>query len=143
LSPTAPPSSPRLPPVRAVLAVAAGGAVGGTARTYLSLVFPVEVGAFPWTTYLENVAGAFLLGFVLAVSVSRGRLAGSSELRPFLATGVLGSFTTFSTYTLETLQLVAAGEQVLSVAYALGSILVGVGAGSAGLVAGRVLEARR
>ncbi|MBA3524093.1 MAG: CrcB family protein, partial [Geodermatophilaceae bacterium] len=85
-----------------LLAVAAGGAVGALARHGVDLLLPVEPATFPLGTFAVNVAGCLLLG-VLAGALyqpDRHRL-----VLPFVVTGVLGGFTTFSTYTVQTVDL--------------------------------------
>jgi fluoride exporter len=90
----------------ALLAViAVGGAIGATARYLIGQAWPTPQGAFPWATLVINVSGCALIGVLMVVVtdvLTRQRL-----LRPFLGTGVLGGFTTFSTYTVDILQLIA------------------------------------
>jgi CrcB protein len=92
-----------------VLAViAAGGTIGATARYLTGLTWPAPPGGFPWATLIINIVGCALIGvlMVLVTDVwTRQRL-----LRPFLGTGVLGGFTTFSTYALDIQHLVTAGH---------------------------------
>src|SRR4051794_14883819 len=79
------------------LVIAAGGALGSLARWGLNEALPQEGGRFPWATFAENVGGCLVLGvlMVFLLDVWRPTRYG----RPFLAIGVLGGFTTFSTYT--------------------------------------------
>ena len=90
----------------AVLAViAVGGAIGATARYLIGLAWRTPAGGFPWATLVINIAGSALIGvlMVLVTDVwTRQRY-----LRPFLGTGILGGFTTFSTYTLDIQRLIA------------------------------------
>ncbi|MEP7192468.1 MAG: fluoride efflux transporter CrcB [Actinomycetota bacterium] len=89
-------------PVLAV--IAAGGAVGAAARYLIGLAWPTPIGAFPSSTLAINVLGCALIGvmMVLVADVwSRQRL-----LRPFIGTGVLGGFTTFSTYAVDIQRLI-------------------------------------
>ncbi|MFD9045825.1 fluoride efflux transporter FluC [Streptomyces zaomyceticus] len=118
--------------------VAAGGALGATARYGAGLLWPTPEGAFPWTTFTVNVLGCALLG-VLMVLLTERPAEWSSEpphplLRPFLGTGFCGGFTTFSTYSLETERLLSAGDPTRGLLY-LGATavtaLLGVGAGVA------------
>jgi fluoride exporter len=83
-----------LPPLPFVLAVGAGGAIGAVMRHAFIMAFPRQAGAFPFVTFAENVVGSFLPGVVLISLLRAPALA--ARWRPFLATGVLGSFTTFS-----------------------------------------------
>lgn len=104
--------------------IAVGGVVGSLARYGVATALPHHGTAFPWATFAVNVAGCLLIGallwFVLEVWVT-GRYA-----RPFLAVGVLGGFTTFSTYAVETLGLLRDGAAGTAVAYAAGSLVAGL-----------------
>ncbi|MFC7815214.1 fluoride efflux transporter CrcB [Streptomyces sp. NPDC057367] len=98
-----------------LLAVAAGGALGAAARYGASLLWRTEPGAFPWTTLLVNAAGCAVIGvfMVLVTDVwSAHRL-----LRPFFGTGVLGGFTTFSTYAVDIQRLLRGGDPGTALAY--------------------------
>lgn len=107
-----PTTGPRLVPHRrrrsrrrhgdVLAAVAAGGAVGTLARYGLETAFPTDLANFPWTTLWINLAGCLLLGVVLYIVFERR--PPSRLLRPFLAIGVLGGFTTFSTFAVEVAQ---------------------------------------
>jgi fluoride exporter len=134
------PHPPALPPWRQVAAVAAGGAIGGSLRHGLGLAYPVLPGAFPWVTLSENLLGAFGLGLLLTLLLTRWQGAGT--LRPFLATGVLGSFTTFSTLSLEVVQLAAGGQPGLALVYSAASLVLGLAAALAGVKLGHRLARR-
>ncbi|GHE39629.1 CrcB family protein [Streptomyces sp. OfavH-34-F] len=115
-----------------VLAViAAGGALGALARFEASRLWPTPAGAFPWTTLLVNAVGCLAIGvFLVAVTEI---FTAHHLLRPFLATGVLGGFTTFSTYCVDIERLVDAGHAATALAYlattaAAAMAAVGVGA---------------
>ena len=102
-----------------VAVIAAGGALGGLARWALNSVVPSTEGAFPWSTFVENVTGGLLLGAVMVVLLdvrAPGRYA-----RPFLGVGVLGGFTTFSTYTSETRALLLDGRAPVALTYLFGT----------------------
>ena len=88
--------------LRVVAAVSAGGVLGALARFALSTAWPHEAGDFPWVTWVINVTGCFLLGMLMAL-IAR-RWPAQRYIRPFLGTGVLGGYTTFSTWAVETLQ---------------------------------------
>jgi CrcB protein len=107
--------------------VAAGGVLGTAARAALGLAFPQAPGAFPWTTGAINLIGAGLLGLVLGLV---GRLRASSvwapRVRLALGTGLLGGFTTYSTFAVETVRLTESGRPWLGLAYALGSLAAGI-----------------
>lgn len=117
------------------LAAAAGGALGALGRWGVAEALPRDGGGWPWATLLVNLAGCLVLGLLI------GRvLAGSPGppwLRPFLATGVIGGFTTFSAFAFETVQLTDAGRPLVAAAYVLISVAGGVAASALGLLAGR------
>lgn len=101
-----------------VAAVSAGGVIGALGRYAVVSAWPHAAGGFPWGTLLVNVSGCFLIG-VLTAAVGRW-WPGQRFIRPFLGTGVLGGYTTFSAWALETLQ----SRPGLAVAYA-GATVVG------------------
>ena len=103
-----------------VLAVAVGGAVGALARWGLEAWQPPPAGAFPWTTFGINVSGTVLLALLPASAFVRRH----QVLPPALGTGVLGGFTTLSTFSEETRSLVAGGHTGLAATYVLGSVAV-------------------
>ena len=105
------------PPPRLVAAVAIGGALGALARWGLGELAPDGTG-FPWTTFAINVSGSFLLAMLPAFFVVRR----SPVLAAGLGTGVLGGYTTLSTYSEQTRALLAAGDAGLAAAYLLGTL---------------------
>jgi CrcB protein len=109
-----------------LLVIAAGGALGSLARWGLSLALPHQVGGFPWATFDANVTGCLLIGLLMVVVLDV--LPPHRHLRPFLGVGVLGGFTTFSTYMLDTRALLVAGRPGLAAAYLLGSLAAGLAA---------------
>lgn len=115
--------------LRRILLVAAGGTVGTAARLALGLVVP-DAGGFPFAVLIANVVGALLIGVLAA------RLPASADLRLMLGTGVLGGFTTYSAFMTGTVSLWT-DAPVLAVAYALGSLVLGLGAAALGLRLGR------
>lgn len=124
-----------------VLAViAAGGMLGATARFKLSEALPTEAGHFPWATFWTNLSGSFVLGFLLIVLLER--FPPTRYLRPFLATGILGAYTTMSTYAVETALLFKDGHAAIGLLYGLGSIVAGVFVAYAGIVAARLAPRR-
>ena len=130
------PDTPRGRPDLAVLAVVAvGGMIGASARYGVTRGIPPQPGGFPWATFWVNVSGSFVLGLLLVVILER--LRPTRLLRPFLATGVLGAFTTMSTYQVETALLVKDGHVATAVGYSLGSVAVGLTVAYLGLLAGR------
>src|SRR5438132_1567613 len=99
------PDATRGRPDLAVLAmVAIGGMAGASARYAVNRAIPTPAGGFPWATFWINVSGSFLLGLLLVLILERFRT--SRLLRPLLGSGVLGAFTTMSTYQVETALLV-------------------------------------
>ena len=118
--------------------VAAGGAIGSVFR-YLVGVLSVRLAGlnFPWGTLAVNVAGSFLIG--LLVELVARRLNASMEMRLFLVTGVLGGFTTFSSFSLDAVALFERGALGLSAVYVLASLVVSIAAVFAGLALGRSL----
>lgn len=112
------------------LAVAAGGAAGTLAR-YLIGVAWARPGAFAWWTLTVNVIGSLVLGLVIGVAGARG--AASSTLTLALTVGVAGGFTTFSTFSVETLALIERGESLRAAAYVTASIVLGLLAAALGL----------
>ncbi len=108
---------------RAVLAVSLGGALGALLRWGLGELGG-DGGGFPWTTFAINVSGSFVLALLPAVPAIRSR-----PLWPlFLGPGVLGGFTTLSTYAEESRALFAAGDTTLALAYLLGTLAACVAA---------------
>jgi CrcB protein len=126
-------------PADVLAAVAAGGALGAPARYAVGRL--LSTGSFPWATFAVNAVGSFALGFVLVLFLER--FPPSRRLRPFVATGVLGAFTTYSTFAVETDLLVRAGRLGLAVAYVVATVAVGLAAVRAGMVVGRVIPAGR
>ena len=101
-----------------LVAVALGGAVGACARHGLLVAFPDRSTGFPWTVFGVNVAGCLLLALLPAFEVVRRR----PLLPPLLGTGVLGGFTTMSTYAEQSRSLVAAGEVGTAATYVVGTL---------------------
>lgn len=118
--------------------VATGGAIGSVFR-YLVGVWSVRLAgpSFPWGTLAVNVVGSFLIG--LLVELVARRLNASTEMRLFLVTGVLGGFTTFSSFSLDAVSLFERGALGLSAVYIMASLLVSIAAVFAGLALGRSL----
>ena len=120
--------------------VALGGALGSVARYASSVTAARWFGAgFPWGTLFVNVAGSFAIGVLAALVAVDGRPLLGADARAFVIVGVLGGFTTFSSFSLETLELArggALGAAALNVVGSLALCLVGVwlGFASAGLL---------
>jgi protein CrcB len=118
----------------AYLWIALGGALGSVGRAWLALAVARLTGAqFPWGTILINVVGSFVIGFFgTLTAVSEGRFALSAEARAFVMVGLCGGFTTFSSFSLQTLELARDGRPgqalaniALSLVLCLGSVAAG------------------
>ena len=120
-----------------VLAIAVGGAVGALARHYVSgAVIKLTGTGFPWGTFAVNILGSLLMGFlVIAFAL---KFESSQALRGFLTIGLLGSFTTFSTYSLEGALLIERGDWAGAALYMGGSLIVGLFALFAGMWFGKL-----
>ncbi|MFF4583051.1 fluoride efflux transporter FluC [Streptomyces sp. NPDC001389] len=106
------------PQARVIAAVAVGGALGATARYALALLWPAGSEGFPWATFWTNVVGCALIGVLMALISEEGRRSPHPLLRPFAGAGVLGGFTTFSTYAVDFSRLLDAGRAGLALVYA-------------------------
>ena len=122
-----------------VLLVALGGALGSVARYGVGAAAAQLMGpAFPWGTLVVNLTGSFIIAAVMHVALTGTSI--SMEMRIFLTTGILGGFTTYSSFNYETLALVSSRAYGLA-ALNLGATVVGcLGAGVLGLAAGRALS---
>lgn len=119
----------------AVTVVALGGALGALARWGIGFAWPAPPGGFPTATLLINVVGCLLMG-VLVVHVVELRAA-HPLVRPFLGVGVLGGFTTFSTFALDTQQLITGGHLGIGLGYLSATVLGAVVATTLGLTLAR------
>ena len=120
----------------AYLLAAIGGAVGALARWAVSLAVP-PVAGWPWPTLLVNLTGCLLIGVLLAVLPSR--FPSATWARPLLGVGVLGGYTTWSTFAVEVVRLTEDGAWVLGAAYLVTSLVGGVAAVATGLLATRAV----
>ena len=118
-----------------LLVIAAGGATGSLLRWGLTLLLPHPAGAFAWATFTANVTGAFLLGVLMVFVVDVW--PPSRYVRPFWGVGVLGGYTTFSTYMLDARAALVAGRAALAGAYLFGTLAAGLVAVWAGVAAAR------
>jgi fluoride exporter len=132
-------------PSRALLltVIGVGGALGTLARYELGVHVRTVGYGWSWATFAANLSGAFLLGLLVALVARFWRSA--HYLRPALGTGVLGGFTTFSTYMVETVQRLDHGHAGLALGYVVATLLGGVALAYAGLAVGAqsLHEARR
>jgi CrcB protein len=124
--------------VLAVIAV--GGAVGAAARYGVSSLAPYRDGHFPWGTFVVNVTGCLAIGVLMVLVLDVW--PSHRYLRPFAGVGVLGGYTTFSTYALESRDLLATGHAATAMAYLLGSVLAGVTAAALGILVTRAVVER-
>ena len=109
-----------------LLHVALGGAIGASARYLTSVAAMRLIGpGFPWATLFVNVAGSFLMGVIVVLLAREG---GTKAAGPFLMTGLLGGFTTFSAFSLDALALYERGQVALAGAYVLGSVILSLAA---------------
>lgn len=115
------------------LLVAAGGAIGASLRHGAGILSVRHLPAtWPWATFSVNLLGGFAMGLVAGWFALKAA-EGGQDLRLFLATGVLGGFTTFSAYSLETMNMLRSGEAGKAFAYAALSIIFSVAALGLGL----------
>ena len=122
----------------ASLYVLAGSALGGLARFWLSAWMVGLLGPrLPWGTLLINVLGSFVIGWFGALTGSGGRLAVSEEVRAFVMVGLCGGFTTFSSFSLQTLVLLQQDEFGWAVANVAGSVALCLACVAAGYELGR------
>ncbi len=111
-------------PMVTYLWVGLGSALGGMGRYWCSGLIARNVGeTFPWGTVFVNVSGSFVIGFLATVLAADGRWLVAADARAFLMIGICGGFTTFSTFSLETLNLMRDGEW----SWAFGNVLLSVG----------------
>jgi len=121
-------------PFQLYLVVAAGGALGTISRYFVSGMVANAFGeTFPWGTLIINVTGSFIIGFFWTLTAPDGRLFVSGSTRQFVMTGFCGGFTTFSSFSLQTLNLMNDGEWLPAAGNILGSVtlcMLGVWLGS-------------
>lgn len=107
----------------AYLWIAVGGALGSVSRFWLSGVVARHFETFPMGTLLVNVSGSFAIGFLAALMSPDGRWLAPTGFRQFLIYGVLGGYTTFSSFSLQTLELARQGEHLQAGANVVGSVV--------------------
>lgn len=136
-SPFAPPRPTRPRRWDVALVVAAGGALGGACRYGVNQVLPHDAADFAWSTFLENVSGCLLLAVISVILLEV--LPPHRYARPFFGVGVLGGFTTFSTYTSDARALLQNGEVPTAIVYLAGTVAACLVAVIIGLTATRSL----
>lgn len=123
-------SSPKSRDFDLYVAVAIGGVIGACARNAMELLIPTAHDGWPTATFIVNLSGAFILGVILIVAevfFPDPKVPGAArKFRPFVVTGILGGYTTFSTYMVETHGLISHSETGLAIAYLLVSVVLGV-----------------
>jgi CrcB protein len=126
------PETARLTPGQArVAAILAGGVLGTLARAGLARALPTQAGHWPWATFAVNLAGAFILGWLLTRLAER--IAPHRHWRLFAGTGFCGALTTFSTFETETFKLARGGHTALAFGYPAASIVAGMAVAIAGV----------
>lgn len=122
--------------MRQVLAIAAGGAVGSLLRFWMSSWVHSFAGrSFPYGTLAVNVLGCLIMGFLFVLFIER--LSDNPALRAGILIGVIGGFTTFSSFSIETFNLIEQGAWAKAVANMSGSLVLCVGATWIGVMLGR------
>jgi len=109
--------------MKEVLAIAAGASMGAVCRWWVVLLMQRLLGAgYPWATLLVNAVGSFVLGFLVIWFLDKTHL--SDLLRLLLTVGFLGSFTTFSTFSVETIRLMEQGSILVTLVHTIGSVVL-------------------
>ncbi|MGW5329163.1 fluoride efflux transporter FluC [Streptomyces sp. NPDC004014] len=124
-----------------VAVVSAGGALGATARYAFTLAWPTPPGGFPWATFWTNVTGCAVIGVFMVLITDVW--AAHRLVRPFFGTGVLGGYTTFSTYAVDIQKLADGGHPRTALAYLAVTLIAAVAAVWAASAAARALLTRR
>ena len=121
--------------------VCVGGAIGTAARYLTALWVPTMLGAsFPFATLIVNTVGSFFIAFIMHVGSSTEML--SPDMRAMLTTGVMGGFTTYSTFNYETTDFLREGAWALAAANILGTVAICLAAGFAGAAVARMIVGR-
>ena len=122
-----------------IFAVGVGGGLGALAGYYIAALVQPAGSAFNWGIFVVNITGGLLMGLIVEASALKLNL--SPELRSFLTVGILGGYTTFSTFSLDSVLLLQKGEYVQAAAYVIGSVALSILALFAGLWIVRALYA--
>ncbi len=124
--------------MKLILAIAVGGAIGAVARHLVNVQAAALMGfGFPWGTLTVNILGSFLMGVL--VETSALVWSPGSAVRAMLAVGILGAFTTFSTFSLDTIVLYERGQMGLAAGYVIASVVLSIGGLFAGLAVVRAV----
>ena len=123
--------------MREILWVGVGGFIGANARYLIGAWVGTRMGsAFPYGTFVINISGSFILGVIMGLVEVRTL---SPSFRLAAGVGFVGAYTTFSTFTYETIRLVEDGSSLLALTNVFGSLLIGLAATIAGLATGRFI----
>ena len=115
-----------------LLAVALGGALGSLLRYFVAgAIQSAAWPGYPWGIFAVNITGGFLMGLIVELSALKLQL--TPEVRAFLTVGILGGYTTFSTFSLDSVLLIQRGAYMSAAAYVVGSTVLSIGALFAGL----------
>jgi CrcB protein len=123
--------------MNAYLLVGIGGALGAMARYWAGTVIGSLSNGFPTSTFLINIAGSIAMGLLVGF-LARATPQYQNEIRLFVAVGIFGGFTTFSSFSLDAITLIERGDNVLATLYILGSVLLSFAGLMLGLWAVRV-----
>ena len=127
------------PALAATLWVATGGALGSVARYWMGIIVARMAGdAFPWGTLLINIIGSFVIGYFGMLTLPDGPRPVSPDIRLFVLVGLCGGFTTFSSFSLQTVELLRDGEIGRALAYIAASVLLCLLATVLGIYAGQL-----
>jgi CrcB protein len=119
------------------MVIAGAGSAGAVVRYAVGLALPAATGRFPWNTFTVNITGSFAIGLVLVLLTERFPVA--RVARPLIVTGFLGGYTTFSTYMVDTIQLVRLHDYLTGGVYVTASTLAGTAAVIMGALLARFL----
>ena len=123
--------------------VGLGGAVGSIARYWVGLAVARHLGeAFPWGTFLINVTGSFIIAFFGALTVPQGPHTVPPEMRLFVMVGFCGGYTTFSSFSLQTVDLLRGGENLAALGYVVGSAVLCILAAAIGYYMAAAINGR-
>jgi CrcB protein len=124
------------PSTKNLISLIIGGFIGAVLRFEIGEWMPYTTEGFPWSTLLINMAGCLFLGWFLTITLQKIRL--KPEIRLGLSTGMTGSFTTFSTFSVQSVHLFTSGHSVMASLYIILSVVGGIGLSILGVVLARL-----